>query len=87
MNKEELLNQKENSLTDDLLTDDNRTLEEIIREVAEEEGMSYEQTLALFKKGMKDAHGILNRKKTTKKQKDKIKKKKKMAKSSKKRNR
>lgn len=87
MNKEELLSHKEDSLTGDLLTDDNRTLEEIIREVAEEEGMSYEQTLALFKKGMKDAQGVLNKKRPTEKQKAKIKKKKKMAKSSKKRNR
>jgi hypothetical protein len=69
------------------LVEDNRTLEEVIREVAEEEGMSYEQTLALFKKGMKDAHGILNRKKPTAQQKAKAKKKKQMAKASKKRNR
>lgn len=72
---------------EDTLFEDSRTLEEVIREVAEEEGMTYEQTLALFKKGMRDARGILSRKKPTAQQKAKAKKKKKMAKVSKKRNR
>jgi beta-phosphoglucomutase-like phosphatase (HAD superfamily) len=67
------------------LVEDNRTLEEIIREVAEEEGMSYEQTLAFFKKGMKQAW--TSKSGMSAQQKTKARKKKKMAKASKKRNR
>lgn len=60
-----------------------KSLEEIIREVAEEEGMTYEETLKLFKQGMKQAHGF---KKSTK-DKAKSKAKRKQAKKSRKQNR
>lgn len=70
-----------------ILVEDNRSLEEVIREVAEEEGMSYEQTLSLFKEGVRDISGVLSRNKPTTKQKIKAKKKRKMAKKSRKQNR
>lgn len=62
-----------------------RTLEDIIREIAEEEGMTYEETMKLFKKGLRDSVGIPKLK--SKEQRKKDKKKRKQAKASKKRNR
>lgn len=84
--QQELENLRKLAPEESTLVEDNRTLEEIIREVANEEGMTYEETLALFKQGMKQAHtsktgGV------TGKQKVKARQKKKMAKASKKRNR
>lgn len=35
-----------------------KSLEEIIREVAEEEGMTYEQTMSMFKQGLKEANRV-----------------------------
>lgn len=61
-----------------------KSLEEIIREVAEEEGLSYEETKRLFMKGMKDALGYTNK---NKKDKKKAKAKRKQAKKSRKKNR
>jgi hypothetical protein len=83
--QQELENLRKLAPEDGTLVEDNRTLEEIIQEVAEEEGMTYEETLALFKKGMKKAHDTSV--KVSAKQKAKNRKKNKMAKASKKRNR
>jgi hypothetical protein len=73
-------------INEDTLIEDNRTLEEVIRDVAEQEGMSYEETLKLFKKGYREANNFTEIKVDHKK-KAKAKKKKKVAKASKKRNR
>ncbi len=80
MIKDEMIKEKE-----ELLFEDNRTLEDILKEIAEEEGITYEEALKLFKKGLKEAHGSSSTK--TKKDKSKAKKKRKMAKASRKRNR
>lgn len=45
---------------DEIETDDNRTLEEIISDIAKEEGMTYEETMKLFKQGMKMMNGVSN---------------------------
>jgi hypothetical protein len=62
-----------------------KSLEEIIRELAEEEGMTYEETMALFKKGLKEANGLTT--KVDYKKKAKSKAKRKQAKASRKKNR
>ena len=68
---------------EDVLFEDNRSLEDIVREVAEEEGLTYEETMAMFKKGM----GMINRKTSDSKKKAKAKAKRKQAKKSRKKNR
>lgn len=70
---------------EEVLFEDDRTLEEIIQEIADEEGMTFDQTMAMFKKGLKQANNIMTSKSPKEKAKDK--KKRKQAKSSKKRNR
>lgn len=80
MNKEEMLKEKEENLIED-----NRTLEEIIKEVADEEGIPYEQAMKLFLKGMKEANGIGATK--PKRDRAKVKKKRKLSKASRKKNR
>lgn len=69
----------------EVLFEDNRSLEEIIQEIAEQEGMTFDQTMEMFKKGLKQANGQLR--KVDPKKKAKSKAKKKQAKASKKRNR
>jgi len=64
---------------------DDRTLDEIIQEIADEEGMTFEQTKAMFKKGARMAMGAPKPKSAKEKAKDK--KKRKQAKASRKRNR
>ena len=69
-----------------VLDNDNRTLKEIIQEIADEEGMTYDETLKLFLKGLKENNsGLSNRK--SKEQLKKDKKKRKLAKASRKKNR
>lgn len=69
-----------------MLDNDNRTLKEIIQEIADEEGMTYDETLKLFLKGLKENNsGLSNRK--SKEQLKKDKKKRKLAKASRKKNR
>lgn len=67
----------------EVLFEDKRTLEDIVREVAEEEGLSFEETMAMFKQGMKMANGA----KITPKQKAKAKAKRKQAKKARRKNR
>lgn len=43
-------------MTEEHLFEDNRTLEEIIEEIAKEENMTPEEVMALFKKGLKEAN-------------------------------
>ena len=62
-----------------------RTLEEIIQEIANEEGMTYEETMKLFKQGLRDSLGTS--KKKSKEQVAKDKKKRKQVKASRKKNR
>lgn len=45
---------------EELKNSQEKTLDEIIAEVAEEEGMSFEETKKLFRKGMREALGIPN---------------------------
>lgn len=71
---------------EEVLFEDNRSLEDIIQEIADAEGMTFEQTMDLFKKGLKQANNNQGRKVDHKK-KAKAKAKKKVAKASKKRNR
>lgn len=72
-------------VAEDTLFEDGRSLEDIVKEVADEEGISFEEAMRLFKKGLKDALGSSAKK--SKKDRVKAKKKRKMAKASKKRNR
>lgn len=67
--------------------DDAQNLRDVIQEVADEEGLTFEETLKLFKKGMKMMKGGSTKQPLSSKQKAKIKKNKKIAKTSKKRNR
>lgn len=69
--------------SDEVLFQDDRSLEDIIREVAEEEGMTYEETLKLFQDGLK----IANRSKVNPKNKSKAKAKRKSAKQARRKNR
>jgi len=72
MNKEEIMEHK------------SKSLEETIREIAEEEGMTYEETMKLFKQGLKEAHRV---NKVDHKKKAKARAKNKQAKKSRKKNR
>lgn len=85
MNKENLLLQMQNTNDGNELFDDKRTLDDVIAEVASEEGLSFEQAKKLFLKGLKDALGSTATK--PKKDKDKAKQKRKQAKASRKKNR
>lgn len=69
---------------DNSLINKDLTLEEIVKQVAEEEGLSYEETMNLFKKGLKDVNWTS---KLSQKEKDKRKAKRKLAKKSRKKNR
>lgn len=62
-----------------------RTLEEVIQEIANEEGMTYEETMKLFKKGLQESVGKPKKKSGERVKKDK--KKRKQAKASRKKNR
>lgn len=64
---------------------DNRTLDEIIQEVADEECMTFEETKALFKKGLREANNFIY--KIDYKAKAKKKEKRKQAKKSRRKNR
>ena len=61
-----------------------KSLEEIIREVAEQEGMTYEETFKLFKQGLREANRV---NKVDHKKKAKNRAKNKQAKKSRKKNR
>lgn len=63
-----------------------KSLKEILQDIADEEGMTYEETAKLFTKGLKESRGTKSVKRSAK-EKAKIKKKKKSAKSSRKKNR
>lgn len=67
------------------LTNDERTLKDIIQEIADEEGLTYDETMKLFLSGLRDANGV--KKKKSKEQVKKDKKKRKLAKASRKKNR
>lgn len=69
----------------EVLFEDDRTLEDIIQEIADQEGMTFEQTMKLFKQGLKANFGKAKTK--SPKEKAKAKTKKKQAKASRKRNR
>jgi hypothetical protein len=69
---------------EEVLFEDDRSLDDIIQEIANEEGMTFEQTMAMFKKGLKMAQG---RSKVDSKKKAKNRAKNKQAKASRKRNR
>ena len=80
----EMLKQKINT-GEDVLFEDDKSLDELIQEIADEEGMSFEETKRLLKKGLKEANNITSKK--THKEKVKSKKKKVQAKASRRRNR
>lgn len=61
-----------------------KSLEEIIQDIADEEGMTYEETMNLFKQGLKQAYGTP---KISHKKKEKARAKNKQARKSRKRNR
>lgn len=42
----------------EVLLEDNRSLEDIIKEVAENEGLTEEQVTAMFRKGLREANGV-----------------------------
>lgn len=65
--------------------DDDKSLEEIINDIAKEEGMTYDQALKLFQKGLKMMHG--HNMNTNPKAKAKAKAKRKASKQARKRNR
>lgn len=69
---------------EELLLEDNRTLEEIIAEIAEEENLTTEEVMAMFKKGMQEAN---NKPKINTKQKAKNRAKNKQARKARKKNR
>lgn len=81
--KTEMLKQKINK-GEEALFEDDKTLEEIIQEVADEEGVSFEQAMSMFRKGLKEANNI---KIANPKKKAKTKVKRKQAKASRKNNR
>lgn len=66
------------------LFEDNRTLEEIIAEIAKEENLTPEEVMALFKKGLSEAN---NKPKVNSKKKAKNRAKNKQARKSRKKNR
>lgn len=70
---------------EETLTQENKDLDTILREIAEEEGMTFEETKALFRKGLKQSLNTV--KPVDYKAKAKAKAKKKLAKKSRKRNR
>lgn len=53
----------------------NKSLPEIIQEIADEEGMTYAQTMKLFKSGLKESHAVAKKKNSKDKAKDKKKRK------------
>lgn len=61
-----------------------KSLQEIIQEIADEEGMTYDETMKLFKKGLKQAHNVSE---VNQKKKAKTRAKNKQARKSRKRNR
>lgn len=69
---------------EELLVEDNRTLEEIIAEVAEEENLTTEEVMAMFKKGLQEAN---NKPKVNTKKKAKNRAKNKQARKARKKNR
>jgi hypothetical protein len=85
MTAKQVMKELGESKDSDFLIDDERTIEDVIRQVAEEEGMTYEETMALFKKGLKEANGLTT--KVDYKKKAKSKAKRKQAKASRKKNR
>jgi len=67
-----------------VLPKENQTLEEIIQGIADEEGMTFDETMALFKQGLKNVNGI---NKVSNKTKAKTKARRKLAKASRRKNR
>lgn len=71
MNKGEIINQAtewEKNQLDELENVKEKSLEEIIQEVADEEGMTYDETMKLFKQGLREANRVnkVNHKKKAK---------------------
>jgi hypothetical protein len=81
--KKQMMAQKINA-GDEVLFEDNKSLEEIVQEIADEEGMSFDQAMNMFRKGLKEAN---NFKKIDPKKKAKTKVKRKLTKASRKKNR
>lgn len=73
------------NLLSNKLNNKEKSLDDIIKEVAEEEGMTFEETKELFKKGLREFRGYSSN--LSKKNKEKKKAKRKQAKKSRKRNR
>ena len=82
---EEIAKQEKDKDNDIIDIKEKKSLEEIIQEIADEEGMTYEETMKLFKQGLRDSLGAS--KKKSKEQVKKDKKKRKQVKASRKKNR